>query len=735
MSEAPEGVRHPSNSEFLRHLASAAPKGSTLWTTAFPGDPGMASGAAWQGNPFNIAMHAALADSWGPLNSYFCGAALGPGPDGEVARRKESFRRLLAVVADDPNPEELRGPVSWLVRTSPGKWQAGIFLDERDPACADLERCERLFAAMRRAGFLGDVSGNNPVRLVRLPVGTNHKPRESGPFAHQLEHWNPGVQLTLADAAAVFGIDLSSEPAPSTATGGTPPDRRASSGGGSALADWTNLIVRGEQLHDATAQMAASLIASGIAPGAAVNLLRGLMNASAAPRDERWLARMADIPRAVSTAVEKFSRPAVAAEGPPAPAWSVVPVDDLDTAELEPQGWFWDHYIPARELTLLGAHGGTGKSMFALMLAVCVALGIPFLGVPTRRAPVVFFSAEDDAPILRRRLSAILRSLGVASSGLGDWLRVIDATTVPAELAEMVSSLGSDGVVSPARMQLTSIGADLRDLISGIGSAPLLIVDNASDTYGGNEIVRPEVRGFIRALLKMVRPLGGAVVLLAHLDKASAKGGGGESYSGSTAWHNSARSRLTMARDKTDDSVSLTHEKSNHGPRRDPMRLVSGPDGVLTSQQGQGDPGAGLLASSSTKALLRLIEAFTARGEFVSTATTSPTHAGKLLRQSPDFPARLPNPQVFELLRAAEDRGWVRRVQYAGPNRHPRERWQVTTAGCAMAGLAPTAPTAPTSALNAPSAGGAASAPTAPTSARGGVGGCERAEVGAEAEQ
>ena len=36
--------------------------------------------------------------------------------------------------------------------------------------------------------------------------------------------------------------------------------------------------------------------------GAAVNMLRGLMEQSEAPRNERWQARYEDIPRAVSSA-------------------------------------------------------------------------------------------------------------------------------------------------------------------------------------------------------------------------------------------------------------------------------------------------------------------------------------------------------------------------------------------------------------------------------------------------
>jgi hypothetical protein len=46
------------------------------------------------------------------------------------------------------------------------------------------------------------------------------------------------------------------------------------------------------------------------------------------------------------------------------------------------------------------------------------------------------------------------------------------------------------------------------------------------------------------------------------------KADGGEGYSGSTAWHNSARSRLFMTRGD-DGLLTLEHQKSNLGKRRE----------------------------------------------------------------------------------------------------------------------------------------------------------------------
>ena len=60
-----------------------------------------------------------------------------------------------------------------------------------------------------------------------------------------------------------------------------------------------------------------------------------------------------------------------------------VSIADVFTYPPEPQQYIWAGRIPYDELTLLAAHGGTGKSTFALQLAVHVATNTPFLGLET----------------------------------------------------------------------------------------------------------------------------------------------------------------------------------------------------------------------------------------------------------------------------------------------------------------------------------------------------------------
>ena len=79
-----------------------------------------------------------------------------------------------------------------------------------------------------------------------------------------------------------------------------------------AGADWQLLfdnVREGRALHDSLRDLAAKMVTAGTNPGAAVNQLRALMEASAAQRDERWKARFAEIPRLVESAEEKLRKP------------------------------------------------------------------------------------------------------------------------------------------------------------------------------------------------------------------------------------------------------------------------------------------------------------------------------------------------------------------------------------------------------------------------------------------
>jgi putative DNA primase/helicase len=404
--------------------------------------------------------------------------------------------------------------------------------------------------------------------------------------------------------------------------------------------------------------------------------------------------------------------------------FQVVPIDDLASARREPTSYWWDHYLPACVVTLLSAHGGTGKSMIGLMLAVSVALGLPLFGASTRRGKVAFFSGEDPGDLVRYRLHWICEKLAVDPAELDGHLHVLDATAGDPVLFHEVAAGGRRfGATTPAYSALQAYVES--------HAVDVLIVDNASDAFDASEIDRAKVRGFMRALARLAQVRSGAVLLLAHVDKGTSRGerSGTEGYSGSTAWHNSARSRIYLSRDK-DGALLLEHQKSNLGRLRDPVSLEWPHDGLPQLVVPLSPVVQGIADRNDTRAALAVLHEFHGRGEYVATSAQSPSNAARVLGTDPAFPRRKPA-EVFNLLRDAERRGLIERQQYRNTDRKERERWALTAAGCNLIGKpAPSAPSAPSDEPSAPSAGGA---PSAPTPAWGVRGGGARTEVGAEA--
>jgi hypothetical protein len=408
-------------------------------------------------------------------------------------------------------------------------------------------------------------------------------------------------------------------------------------------------------------------------------------------------------------------------------------VADVLTNPAKPPAFAWDGYLPHGEVSLFGAHGGTGKSTVALMLCVAVATGRPLFGVPTVPAPAIFVSLEDGTGVVRHRLSGICRAWGVDPRTLAN-LHVVDGTENP-EL--FTADTRGAGEVTAAYTELLKLA---QTALPG-----LVVIDNASDAFGGDEINRHQVRGFMRALGQVARGNDCSVVLLAHVDKGTSRGEARntEGYSGSTAWHNSARSRLFMARSK-DGLITLEHQKSNLGQRRDPVELLW-PDGGLPMLAGDVPSFDGLNASAQGRAddmaavgLLALLAEFEGREQYASPAPQARNNVFSLLKVEPAFQGlKLSRDDTARIVTQCQRVGWIEPIEYKSAHtRKHCQRWTVTQKGRGFAGLpAPTAPTCThmdVSALGVEGAKGCA--PTAPT-CLGGYGGNSTTTSGAETDE
>ncbi len=174
--------------------------------------------------------------------------------------------------------------------------------------------------------------------------------------------------------------------------------------------DWKkpikNILV-GVNLHDNIRDLAASLVTSNVSVPAAEGILKALMHNSAAEHDERWQDRFDDISRAVKTAVKQYQDKKEKEDEEAIPEFPLIDIGAWVGKTPPLRVWVVADRVPARVVTALYGDGGVGKTILLLQLAVCVVLGIDWLGAKVTAGPVLIMCCEDDPDELWRRLEKI----------------------------------------------------------------------------------------------------------------------------------------------------------------------------------------------------------------------------------------------------------------------------------------------------------------------------------------
>jgi hypothetical protein len=498
------------NTDFLSELAQAAPQDSCLWVNRFHGNPN-SDEAKWGGLVYTPTDHdRSMCDSWGEYNTYFSVAAVKKGADGMFHRRKATFARMLALVVDDVDLDSLYSPPSWVLETSPGKTQAGYLLDAEDPDCANEELCSAVVKSMTMRGFIGgDISGNNAVRYVRLPTGTNQKPRVTGHFQHRILSWKPEIRLSLEDACGAVGMDLDSvRNAAVAASAGVAPMPTSFGGSQEEKLEAAVAAVMQGHFHEPLNVIAASMISTGAHPAAVTNMLRGLMQGYPGQKDDRWEQRYKDIPRCVRGAEEKF-KPA------PAPA----PLIDPETGEvlpleperplftkvskllsdIKPVQWLIENYLETDALSMVFGPSGGGKSFCVVDMACCVATGTSWHGMPVKQG-AVFYIAGEGHNGLARRFAAWQKARNV---------KIIDDTPLfKSNRAVMMLDAGA----------AQGLAAEVERLVKETGHTPqMVVVDTLARNFGdGDENKQQDANMFIEHLDEYIRRKWQCNVMTVH---------------------------------------------------------------------------------------------------------------------------------------------------------------------------------------------------------------------------
>ncbi|MDL9998264.1 AAA family ATPase [Variovorax sp. J22P240] len=352
-------------------------------------------------------------------------------------------------------------------------------------------------------------------------------------------------------------------------------------------------------------------------------------------------------------------------------------------------------WLPEGCVTLLAAHGDGGKSQIGLYVMICIAAGLPVFGMPARPPRrALFYSCEDGLPVLNWRVQQYCAALGIPPVTLDGWLFVINAGALedPELFVEKQATVG----------RLTRTYEELRALMAK-HSIDVVAIDNASDTFAANEINRAAVRAFVRSLQHLLPvPDRGAVLLLAHVNRtASASNASGQQYSGTTAWHNSVRSRLELTRGKpgtdnagTDEDAPpsapyvLKRAKGNYAaPDRIGLQFhwseVHGvilPDETSEAAVQSDDQ----VVDDQRKVLAAFAEAHTT-GQRIAPGVTANNNAAKVFRDmGVQLPPRLQTMSgLSRVLRVLQQRELLVVERYTDEQRKKRERWTLTESGYA----------------------------------------------------
>lgn len=350
-----------------------------------------------------------------------------------------------------------------------------------------------------------------------------------------------------------------------------------------------------------------------------------------------------------------------------------------------------DGLVADEDVTLLGGHGGVGKSFLALQMACAVALGETVLGCHTRQARVLYYSAEDGRKRLKRRLRRVTETFDYDPEGLQGNLLVLDASELEPLYGEELRDVGTAGRVHMMKnLGDTGTFRNLQAMVERF-DPQLVIVDGASDTFDGNEIARREVRAFIK-LLRQVHPTRKiGVLLMVHIDRASARGYGSndDGYAGSAQWHNSCRRRMYLQQkvEKDDDDGSIISEsfllrvmKNTDGKPVPDRELARDNNGLWQAGVHIGGDLAGEQQQDVREVIATLIREYYEREDFISAslAANAPTGAHASLSGDPRWPRKLRRAkQTNEVLRDMVRDGILAKEPYKRPNRTTGERWMV----------------------------------------------------------
>jgi RecA-family ATPase len=345
-----------------------------------------------------------------------------------------------------------------------------------------------------------------------------------------------------------------------------------------------------------------------------------------------------------------------------------------DTEPISPREWGVLDRFPKRNVALLSGHGGVGKSLLLLQLAVAHVLGKDWLYSLPEQGPVLLVNCEDEGDELCRRLQPILSHFGARFADVAQDLHIFPLAEMQDHdhgTGQLLATVGRDGIVRP-----TALYAEL--LAKARAVNPIcIVIDNVADVFGGNEIDRVQVRQFIGLMRQLARAANGYVILSAHpsLQGIATRTG----LSGSTQWHNSVRGRAYLRgpddKEKQNGDVPgsdtrvLEFMKSNYSRLAEQIELRWA-NGLYLPLRTPSAPEQAAANAAADALLLELLDKHSRAGANVSGNVTANNYAPRVFAQAKEAKQAGMGKQTFAnaLSRLAEA-GKIVAETYGAPSR------------------------------------------------------------------
>ncbi len=226
LNNSAKGIELP-NADFIAHAFAGIGAEEVPWGASFAGDVVTADHKVWFGAPATAASPRFVRPDY---NNYICISTF----NREYRRRKDCWSGLWMVLLDDLGSkipfDALRLKPSCLVETSPGNYQAWIFLAQPE---RDQLKAEALINGLIKVGA-SDPGAGNLTRYGRLPTGINGKAKyhdkNGQPFTQRTHIWEPSRRYTPEQIAQAHGFDLEAASKPQRRR--TAPTKAAAKGNG-----------------------------------------------------------------------------------------------------------------------------------------------------------------------------------------------------------------------------------------------------------------------------------------------------------------------------------------------------------------------------------------------------------------------------------------------------------------------------------------------------------------------